>query len=906
MRKPKEVQDILFIKARDAIRARLSEVAEECTPRVYGLPSNRSELVPNRTSINIGVLKISEPGDKGRPVCQRQFLPHGEPKNILKNRSDNLHAMFIASILGHPAPEHRLLERDAREKATTLVRQVLQSERHTHNHPHRRPLDLDLPGSSADVERSPGSESDDGQECDVRSSAELCALLIWLKVEPQSKMWHKFIQLVASGLVCDCMMPFEDSGSAFDGLFVEPGRSHDEAYRQQWLFCPKRLRQDSLTGQVLEGHEVQHRRLPITEYHFINDGHYGRVYKVKVKGGQFKENKDHYYAMKSVDLTSKDWSIATRIFRNNTKNGGITEILASLTISKNTAFLFMDLALGDLRSLMSSHKGPRDSKQQRHVIMCMVEVAEALAFLQDELHNERGFQTMCLHLDFKPENVLVFADARKADEADLEQVKFRISDFGISKVFNARGTGPSKWDSYAAFEAFSMGSSLQAGNGVDCSPPDAHLPAQEIARPQCLKFWDVWSYGCVLSLLLHWLLKPQDGIENLKTALVQSKGQHDSDTDRFYTKTRITRNEHLSTDLLLWEVGDELVVCRLKLELAESLGQLTNGERWVWQRQQQLRDMFHDLNALLVDEVLIPNWERRITMDQLSKKLRQAHARSDPNILTPPGVAARAATLNTGEELLSFEQSGRSPSSASIPVFVTTRTQSAVREVEPRRRAAAHPQQLASTQASRSNVVEASCANTECLSPMSMSNYSETSGSRTSLRTGLPASSSSQISNSMSSVSTEERPQSGSSRPRVSAHTAQSAGLISVSSSAPRPVVLAKPKPAAKDDRNGSISRISYRPSSQSNAVSFSICADNRPLHGFPVLSMDGQFVACLHQDHLHIHELHLSGRVSRHHSGPVYLTCQDLICWKSCSFGASFLCALAQCKATDSQDKVG
>lgn len=154
-----EAQDMIisqFNNARDAIRARLSEAAEECTTHVYGLPTNKPEVVKNRTLINMGALERSEPGDQGRPIFQRQFLPHREPGNILKNRSDNLRSMFVTSLLSHPKPEHRLSENEAREKATALTREVLRSERHIHNHPKRRPrdLELDLLSTSAHTERS--------------------------------------------------------------------------------------------------------------------------------------------------------------------------------------------------------------------------------------------------------------------------------------------------------------------------------------------------------------------------------------------------------------------------------------------------------------------------------------------------------------------------------------------------------------------------------------------------------------------------------------------------------------------------------------------------------------------------------------------------------------------------------
>ena len=158
-------------------------------------------------------------------------------------------------------------------------------------------------------------------------------------------------------------------------------------------------------------------------------------------------------------------------------------------------------------------------------------LAGALDFLHNRFVSPRGKKLRCAHLDLKPENVLVaFPPDSRASEAPVG--RWKISDFGLSKVEEAVTEGrviPVAKDDQAA--------SMAPGNiarELSIQPPTRGAGAfqpPEVQNTGPVKVStrrDVWSYGCILAMVLAFALK---GPEEVKE---QTRKRDTSGVDDFF------------------------------------------------------------------------------------------------------------------------------------------------------------------------------------------------------------------------------------------------------------------------------------------------------------------------------------------------------------------------------------
>ena len=161
-----------------------------------------------------------------------------------------------------------------------------------------------------------------------------------------------------------------------------------------------------------------------------------------------------------------------------------------------------------------------------------------MAFLHDELRVDDSLseQLHCYHLDFKPQNILVFEREEKhgRDGNDI----WKISDFGISKIkhIKRRGSdeqlGPSVSFLDSIFRPRKQDKDPSSGvnnsrYGGTYAAPEARLETDKVTRKS-----DIWSLGCVFSLVLTFLDNHSLGIKDFEEA--RSK---DRDSDRFFEST---------------------------------------------------------------------------------------------------------------------------------------------------------------------------------------------------------------------------------------------------------------------------------------------------------------------------------------------------------------------------------
>ena len=194
-----------------------------------------------------------------------------------------------------------------------------------------------------------------------------------------------------------------------------------------------------------------------------------------------------------------------------------------------TYSLFFDLAK---YSLWDYFKDPSVSlttlEQRKAVFSRTIGLAGALAYLHDELFlASSGEQLCCYHLDLKPENILVFEEGGK--------VIWKVSDFGISQIkrISASRTRVESENSTSILNKIFRPdtSSTDPSSGVE-NPRDAgtfRAPEARHKTEKVTRTSDVWSLGCVLTLVLSFLENQRTGIEEFKDVRVKGR-----DDDLFY------------------------------------------------------------------------------------------------------------------------------------------------------------------------------------------------------------------------------------------------------------------------------------------------------------------------------------------------------------------------------------
>ena len=195
----------------------------------------------------------------------------------------------------------------------------------------------------------------------------------------------------------------------------------------------------------------------------------------------------------------------------------------------NTYSLFFDLAK---YSLWDYFEDPNISittlEQKKKVFSHTIGLAGALAYLHDELFiASTGEQLCCYHLDLKPHNILVFEEG--------ENVIWKVSDFGISQIkripaprakFEAEHR---KFFLNRIFRPDESGADPSSGvaNPRDAgtyTAPEARHRTERVTRTS-----DIWSLGCVMTLVLSFLDNQRTGIKNFEVARMK-----DRDDDLFY------------------------------------------------------------------------------------------------------------------------------------------------------------------------------------------------------------------------------------------------------------------------------------------------------------------------------------------------------------------------------------
>jgi serine/threonine protein kinase len=300
------------------------------------------------------------------------------------------------------------------------------------------------------------------------------------------------------------------------------------------------------------------------------------------------------------------------IVRNAKQHNNIMKSLGSLEIGL-TYSIFMPLADCDLKHYMELHpKSPSGHLQKANLVECAVGLAGAIVYLHEELESPTYERLSCFHMDLKPQNILVINDPTtgkeqwKLSDFNMSRVKMRgnITDgqmalrrtntvndtvFEINKLFKRRM--PDAADIPTA--DFTIN---RRGTGTYLAPEacvDRH-PVQAES--------DIWSLGCVISVVFTYLHGGQAAVESFADSRYK-KGMD----DRFFSFTGSSALHRISDA----QINDGVTRWHKQIRLETKQAHSEEGA------------IFETMIKFLERQVLIidPRRRQETTADHVRKKL---------------------------------------------------------------------------------------------------------------------------------------------------------------------------------------------------------------------------------------------------------------------------------------------
>lgn len=296
-------------------------------------------------------------------------------------------------------------------------------------------------------------------------------------------------------------------------LFNDDSIDIDKFRAKQGLFCAVIL----YKGEEQQLDDMDHLRLPFIHETMIGKGPemmagpFCRVFKVKVAQGHLCDRELGSATTRPVTLARKDYyltcnpdfdirkGILKQILAGaNMRCPNIVHPVAWLTFNSTRGSLFMPLAICDLREYMEVHKqqGPVSNEERKTLVQCAVGLALGLDFLHNGISSSTG-PMACFDIDLKPDHILVFHEQGMKGQPE---VVWKISNFELercnphrSAFYAGRIQFNRPWDSSSesSAEYLRADSTYLAPEAYDTVP--AGTPA------------DIWSLGCVLSVLFAYM-----------------------------------------------------------------------------------------------------------------------------------------------------------------------------------------------------------------------------------------------------------------------------------------------------------------------------------------------------------------------------------------------------------------
>jgi len=332
----------------------------------------------------------------------------------------------------------------------------------------------------------------------------------------------------------DNSIPFKEIELVKYGV---PDRYHASILGEQAIFKPK-------TIQKLKHHNISSsERLPfVGRQEPIKSGSQGQVFKAEIAQchWEIRENEDQedcdfvtgnpkrtkvvalkvFKAVESVrdqpEATKEsdfgiELSILKELRRYNTKHnmimlhlGSITELDGAGNPTRHS--IIFELASFSLGDLLKGEKRALEDIAPSRQLASLVDIVEAL----ECLHNQ--FKT--LHLDIKPDNILIFETCSGSGRERQHKLTWKLSDFGLARKRDAK---KQRAGSAQTSTATSRTSTQPATRPTGLyQAPEIQDEKTSLAGQDS----DVWSMGCVTLMVLAFIADGSTAVSALETLLM--------------------------------------------------------------------------------------------------------------------------------------------------------------------------------------------------------------------------------------------------------------------------------------------------------------------------------------------------------------------------------------------------
>ncbi|KAH7304292.1 hypothetical protein B0I35DRAFT_151995 [Stachybotrys elegans] len=310
------------------------------------------------------------------------------------------------------------------------------------------------------------------------------------------------------------------------------------------------------TVAILRGNDVKIKlpmvqRLPYIEEPLeIGSGAAGKVYRVRIAKRHIfnpitsEENtepeavacKKFVFDDGYASQQRKELEVLDTILKSTTgqcKN--ILQSLGTVEIGDKDVSIFMPLAICDLQKYMTEiHAGvPSTLMAKAELLRCVGGLANGLNFLHTQLKTADGSRLTCYHMDLKPMNILVFQDPERGEDHKI----WKLSDFGMSRIKVVRQDNQRESNFYGWFSRPRPPREQSASATVNRRGEGTYLAPESVSsKPKMNASSDVWSLGCIISVLFAYMEAGANGVRSYREG---REDHHRADySDRFFLSDR--------------------------------------------------------------------------------------------------------------------------------------------------------------------------------------------------------------------------------------------------------------------------------------------------------------------------------------------------------------------------------
>ncbi|KPM46462.1 hypothetical protein AK830_g228 [Neonectria ditissima] len=357
----------------------------------------------------------------------------------------------------------------------------------------------------------------------------LLVILCYGSLRMMARFEHHFLR--GSPDKSDLELPLDESRAG--KIFAADGKTF---YRRQFNFCPVNIKEATHTKIKAPC------RLPYEGQTEIGNGAYGKVYRVIVARGQYHFDNPPSRNMdpaQPVVLARKDFSPderssfafkAERDILRQFVNSDVPSSIVKSICSYEYKFPGVDYPLSSIIFYEAecslnhylNHNGYRPSsfKARRQNLRRMLDICEALVWLRNNLVYVRDEYTYMTyyHCDLKPDNILVYKNSNSGDDLFV----FRLADFGEARGIETK-------TAFSGRQQKAMYLDVPGREGTYLAPEVQDNKKKAQAKPSS----DVWSFGCILLLVIVFNRDGEGGIRDFQDARRQDSRNSRREGDHF-------------------------------------------------------------------------------------------------------------------------------------------------------------------------------------------------------------------------------------------------------------------------------------------------------------------------------------------------------------------------------------